>query len=52
MGAPGGQVNYNLLTVNAFMAVTGIYQLGRKLRLDYGDRLGLSPEVPAPKASK
>lgn len=45
-------MNYNLLTVNAFMAVTGIYQLGRKLRLDYGDRLGLSPEVPAPKASK
>ena len=52
MGALGGQVNYNLLTVNAFMAVTGIYQLGRKLRLDYGDRLGLSPEAPAPKASK
>jgi hypothetical protein len=25
-------VNYNLLTVNAFMAVTGIYQLTRKWR--------------------
>jgi hypothetical protein len=23
-------VNYNLLTVNAFMAVTGLYQLSRK----------------------
>ncbi len=44
------QVNYNLLTVNAFMAVTGIYQLSRKLRLDYGEQLGLAPEVPLPKA--
>jgi hypothetical protein len=23
-------INYNLMTVNAFMAVTGIYQLSRK----------------------
>ncbi|KAK9825667.1 hypothetical protein WJX81_008537 [Elliptochloris bilobata] len=45
-------VNYNLLTVNAFMAVTGIYQLSRKLRLDYGEQLGLSPKIPAPKAVK
>ena len=45
-------MNYNLLTVNAFMAVTGIYQLSRKLRLDYGDKLGLSPEAPAPKPAK
>ena len=28
------QVNYNLLAVNAFMAVTGIYQLSRKIRHD------------------
>lgn len=27
-------VNYNLLAVNAFMAVTGIYQLQRKIRWD------------------
>ena len=27
-------VNYSLLTVNAFMAVTGLYQLQRKLRYD------------------
>ena len=25
------QVNYNLLTVNVFMAFTGMYQLSRKL---------------------
>jgi hypothetical protein len=25
-------INYNLMTVNAFMAVTGIYQLSRKIR--------------------
>ncbi len=25
------QVNYNLLTVNVFMAITGIYQLSRKI---------------------
>lgn len=29
-------VNYNLLTVNVFMAATGLYQLSRKLRLDMG----------------
>ena len=28
------QVNYNLLAVNAFMAVTGLYQLQRKIRWD------------------
>lgn len=28
------QVNYNLLAVNAFMAVTGLYQLQRKIRHD------------------
>ncbi|KAL4420265.1 hypothetical protein ABPG77_003444 [Micractinium sp. CCAP 211/92] len=27
-------VNYNLLAVNAFMAVTGLYQLQRKIRYD------------------
>jgi hypothetical protein len=27
-------VNYNLMTVNAFMALTGIYQLQRKIRYD------------------
>ena len=26
------QVNYNLMTVNAVMAVTGLYQLSRKIR--------------------
>jgi hypothetical protein len=25
-------VNYNLLTVNAFMAATGLYQLSRKMQ--------------------
>lgn len=49
---PWGQVNYNLLTVNAFMAVTGMYQLSRKLRLDYGEKFGISPEAPRPEASK
>jgi hypothetical protein len=29
-GLPGEQVNYNLLTVNVFMAATGMYQLSRK----------------------
>lgn len=28
-------VNYNLLAVNLFMAVTGVYQLTRKIRHDY-----------------
>lgn len=38
------QVNYNLMSVNFFMALTGLYQLSRKLRHDYGESLGL----PAP----
>lgn len=29
------QVNYNLLTVNAFMALTGLYQLARKINYDF-----------------
>ena len=29
-------VNYNLLAVNFFRAITGGYQLSRKLRHDYG----------------
>ena len=29
-------VNYNLLAVNFFMALSGSYQLARKLRHDYG----------------
>lgn len=33
---PLSQVNYNLLAVNAFMAITGIYQLQRKIRWDMG----------------
>ena len=37
------QVNYNLMAVNAFMAMTGLYQLSRKIRQDYGDQLGLGP---------
>lgn len=28
------QVNYNLMTVNVFMALSGFYQLGRKLKND------------------
>lgn len=31
-------VNYNLLAVNVAMAVTGISQLTRKLRHDYGSK--------------
>ena len=27
-------INYNLMTVNAFMALTGLYQLQRKIRYD------------------
>ncbi len=30
------QVNYNLLAVNLAMAATGIAQLTRKIRADYG----------------
>ncbi len=30
------QVNYNLLAVNVAMAATGIAQLTRKIRLEYG----------------
>ncbi len=30
------QVNYNLLAVNVAMAITGIAQLTRKIRSDYG----------------
>ena len=37
------QVNYNLMAVNAFMAMTGLYQLSRKIRQDYGTQLGLDP---------
>lgn len=37
------QVNYNLMAVNAFMACTGLYQLSRKIRQDYGTQLGLGP---------
>ncbi|CAL5222165.1 g4490 [Coccomyxa viridis] len=36
-------VNYNLMAVNAFMAMTGLYQLSRKIRQDYGSQLGLAP---------
>ena len=39
-------VNYNLLAVNAFMAVTGSYQLSRKLWRDYG------PDAAAAKAAE
>ena len=31
--------NYNLLTVNAFMAMTGIYQLSRKWAADHKHEL-------------
>lgn len=34
------QVNYNLLAVNAFMAVTGLYQLQRKIRWDMEQKEG------------
>ncbi len=33
-------VNYNLFAVNAAMAVTGSYQLSRKIQADYG--MGIS----------
>lgn len=33
-------VNYNLLAVNFFMALSGSYQLARKLRHDYGGGSG------------
>lgn len=36
------QVNYNLLTVNVFMAITGIYQLSRKITAGSSE-----PEVAA-----
>lgn len=32
------QVNYNLLAVNAFMAITGIYQLQRKIAFDMQEK--------------
>jgi mitochondrial pyruvate carrier 2 len=38
-------VNYNLMTVNAFMALTGLYQLQRKIRYDMEH-----PEVKQDKA--
>ncbi|KAK3278731.1 Mitochondrial pyruvate carrier 4 [Cymbomonas tetramitiformis] len=31
-------INYNLMTVNAVMAVTGSYQLMRKITSDYGEK--------------
>ena len=31
------------MAVNAFMAMTGLYQLSRKMRQDYGSQLGLGP---------
>ena len=34
--------NYNLLTVNAFMAMTGIYQLSRKWAADHNHKLPAS----------
>eukprot|EP00244_Chara_vulgaris_P006758 TRINITY_DN254_c0_g1_i1.p3 TRINITY_DN254_c0_g1~~TRINITY_DN254_c0_g1_i1.p3 ORF type:complete len:110 (-),score=7.11 TRINITY_DN254_c0_g1_i1:877-1206(-) len=37
-------VNYNLLSVNVFMAMTGMYQLSRKIREDYADK---EPEAMA-----
>ena len=40
-------VNYNLLAVNAFMAVTGIYQLQRKVRADYFGAEGGKAEAAA-----
>ncbi|CAL8465304.1 g4839 [Coccomyxa elongata] len=39
-------VNYNLMSVNFFMALTGLYQLSRKLRHDYGESLGLPAPQP------
>ncbi|KAK2080745.1 Mitochondrial pyruvate carrier 4 [Prototheca wickerhamii] len=38
-------VNYNLLAVNAFMAMTGIYQLSRKIQHDM--EIKEQPSVPA-----
>ena len=39
-------VNYNLLTVNAFMAMTGMYQLSRKFGLIEGGGGGAAPGAP------
>jgi len=33
------QVNYNLLAVNFFMAITGLYQLSRKASQDFGGKV-------------
>ena len=41
------QVNYNLMAVNAFMAMTGLYQLQRKLRHDYAEPKGIVHEEKA-----
>jgi hypothetical protein len=41
------QVNYNLLAVNCFMAVTGIYQLQRKIRHNMDKSKAAGAEVAA-----
>ncbi|EIE23203.1 putative light-induced protein [Coccomyxa subellipsoidea C-169] len=45
-------VNYNLMSVNFFMALTGLYQLGRKLRHDYGQPAGLAAAEPSSTGDK
>jgi hypothetical protein len=41
-------VNYNLLTVNAFMALTGLWHLGRVVKARYGSDGGAPAAAPVP----
>ncbi|KAK9784751.1 hypothetical protein WJX73_001460 [Symbiochloris irregularis] len=43
--------NYNLLTVNAFMACTGMYQLYRKVKHDYSSTEKSMPELQSSPSS-
>ena len=41
------QKNYNLLAVNVFMAITGIYQLQRRVRYDLEQQQRGQPQAAA-----
>ena len=45
-------VNYNLLAVNLFMAVTGLYQLSRKVRYDMEHKGGQPAAAALDKAPR
>lgn len=45
------QVNYNLLLVNAFMALTGTYQLSRKIMYDMEHKQGEDEQAPGAAAA-